>query len=488
MSWCPTDVLRQVELWDASHRYILCEGPRKAGKSVGIQHKVMRHAVQHPFAKVGLFSRSIKQTKQGAWSDITGPIMRRWRADRMTEFTVEPRHEMDTKMAYCRVLCEDGKSESEIQIHTIGVDEDVEEKFKDTRFSMMYIIEADRFDESTFAGLAMQLRSLEVPIEFQQMILDCNPPAEGVDHWLHKRFFEPMVGMNPDTWASQYRRIHFDIDDNPYLSPFEKQDIHDQYAYDPIKLQRYYYGKWVRDDSESVFANNLRPDIHIIGEPRGATAEDLNTVSILRPPKSSFTLHTGWDMGDVNHAIVFGAVWPDGDAMALGAFDEIMHIGSTINLDDVVEQVVEKIKYWTDYCTTKHGRAPRWMHWSDSSSLRFKASLQGTEAALIERLSAGLIRLDGVEKGSGSVGRRLNFIKRLMQEERFFCSTACPTLIDMFRSLKPGSRRGEAVDPTSKWKHPFDALTYMGAYAMPEEMLASAIDGDARPTLAPITL
>lgn len=471
--WLPKIAPRQQEAFDAPERYVLSEGPRKAGKSVGFQHKVMRHLVTHPYAVVGLFSRSIKQGKRGAWNDITGPIAREWISAGLTQFTVPPKYEADTKMAYCRFASANG-GESELQIHSLGADENVEDKFKDTRFSLIYLIEADRFDEDTFAGLCMQLRSLEIPNEYQQVLLDCNPAEEGEDHWIHRRFFSCPDGMNLEVWQSQYRRIHFSLEDNPYITEWEKQDIFDHYRHDPVKLQRYYHGKWVRDDADGVFSKHFNHSIHVVGDDGAANIEVKDDRAIIRPGRATTALHSGWDIGDINSAIVFGAPRVDGNHLVYDIIDEIARIGEHASLSVITGEALEITNYWSkDYERRLKKPAPDWTHYSDTSSMRYKSGIDGTEAEEIEILSGLEISLTPVVKGQFSVLSRVDLLKRLLHEERIFVSSHCISVLEMFRALKPGTRRGEAVNPTSKFKHIFDALTYMLAAGMPDEIAFS---------------
>lgn len=486
--WYPTDVPKQIEVFNNFQRYLLLEGCRRSGKSVAAQHKVFRHLVQNPWAKVAIVSRTTKNGKQGAWADLTGPIYRTWNLAGITEFTVAPKHEMDTKMAYFRLRNVHG-GESECQLHSIDFDEDVEAKFKDTRFSMFYLIEADRFDEVVYSTLCQQLRSLEVPYDQQQFILDTNPPEDGEDHWLYTRFFEPKNEPDIEDWKRKYKRIHFEIDDNPYLTDDEKRDLYRDYQNDPAKLQRYYYGKWVRDSANSAFADVFVHNIHVIGE-WDPTKEE-KTQELLRPAEKTYVIDVGMDIGDVNTAILFGVPrLVDQVSLCYDIIDEVAVLQEKISLADLTDMVLERMDTWDTYCTKvlKIGKPPLWRFWSDPSSMRYRSSVGGTEAQLVELYSKGRIHMEPVAKGDGSVRARLEMLRRMLFEERIFFSAKCEKMIDTLRSLKKGTSQTHLIDRGSKYKHPFDALTYMLSGALPDEIAGVGIPNSSQTTVSVVKL
>lgn len=473
-TWYPTDVPRQLEVFNDFHRYLLLEGPRRSGKSVGAQHKVFRHMVQNPWARVAIISRTTKNGKRGAWSDLTGSIYRTWEQAGLTKFTEEPRMEGDTKMSFFRVRNQFG-SESECQLHSIDYDDDVEDKFKDTRFSMIYLIEADRFDEVVFATLCQQLRSLEVPYDQQQFILDTNPPEEGEDHWLYSRFFEPKNEPDMEDWKLKYHRIHFNLEDNPYATEAEKKDLYRDYQSDPAKLARYFHGKWVRDSSNSAFADVFSHNIHVVGELE--PHKKLEEMELLRPHDKTFYVDVGVDIGDVNTAIEIGVPrMADATTICYDIFDEYVILGEKVDLRDITAAVIAKMDYWDAYITSalKLPKKPMWRFWSDPSSMRYRSSVGGTEAQLVELYSNGRIVMEPVMKGDGSVRARLDMLRRMLYEERIFFSAACERTIDMLRSLRKGRSHTHLIERGSKWKHSFDALTYMLSGAMPMEIVGVA--------------
>lgn len=472
--WYPTNYPKQIEVFNCFTRHLLLEGCRRTGKSVAAGHKVLRHLVQNNKARVAIVTRTTKNGKVGAWADIVGEFFDIWRGAGMAEFTVHPTHESGTKMPFFRVRNAYG-TESECQLHSVDYDDDVEAKFKDTRFSMFYLIEADRFEEAVFSALCQQLRSLTVPYEHQQFLLDTNPPDEGEDHWLYSRFFEPKNEKNIEDWKLKYRRIHFEFDDNPSLTDDQKRDLYRDYQNDPAKLQRYYYGRWVRDSSNSAFADVFSYNLHVVGDEDPHKAEEEK--ELLRPHEKTYVIDVGVDIGDVNTAFEFG-VPRVADAMTLcyDIIDEYVVLQEKLDLRDITAAVVAKMDKWEAYCTgvLKLPKPPMWRFWSDPSSMRYRSSVGGTEAQLVELYSNGRITMEPVAKGDGSVRARLELLRRMLYEERIFFSSSCARTLDMLRSLKKGTSQAHIIDRGSKWKHSFDALTYMLSGAMPTEIAGVA--------------
>lgn len=468
--WYPTNVEKQIAVFNVAHRYLLLEGARRSGKSVAALHKVYRHLYDCSFAKVAIVSRTKNNGKRGAWADLIGSVYRTWNEAGLVEFIDgTPAMEGDTKVSYFRIRNRHG-TVSECQLHSIDYDDNVEDKFKDTRFSMIYMIEADRFDEIVFATLCQQLRSLEVPYEQQQFLLDTNPPEEGEDHWLHRRFFNPPADEDMDDWRVKYKAIHFDLDDNPYLTDAEKKDLYRDYQHDPAKLARYYYGKWVRDASNGLFADVFNFNIHVIGEWNEDLPED--DQELLRPAPKTYAIDVGMDVGDVNTSIHFGVPrFADPTTLCYDIIDEIAFLGERIPLTEITELIEGRMDYWEEYCKRQLGlQSVLWRFWSDPSSMRYKAAPGSTEANLINVYSKGRIDMTPVTKGEGSVKVRLDMLRRMLFEERVFISARCVKTVDMLRSLKKGKSQNHIIDRASRYKHAFDSLTYMLSGAMPEEI------------------
>lgn len=471
-TWCPKLAPRGLEVFNCYSPFVLVEGARKSGKSLAIDHKLLRHAVENDGARIGIISKSKGSGKIGVWSDLIDPggIVDQWR-EAGVEYAVEPKYEADSKMAYFRIRTPPTRTnpkggEAEFQLHSLYNEKEVEKKFKDSRFSCIYLVEADRFDERrTFDALRLQLRALRVPASRYQMILDTNPPELGQDHWLYDVFFKhPEKNMTT---------IHFGLDDNPFITPEEKRGVYDAYKHDKNLLDRYYYGKWVKASANGVFADVYLPNIHVVGElSKTADVTDYNARddwSILRPDPEAVTFEEGWDIGDVNFGYVMGVPRYHAlkDIVCYDIIDELAYTNTRAGIDDIVDEVMDRRKYWQDWHTVRNGVSRvRWISWSDSSSLRHRITVNGTEAMELSRKSNRMINLGGVRKGSGSIARRKDLLKRLLFEQRIYISPICRNVIDMIKYIQ--GKPGMAIDLESPHKHIFDALTYMLGYGIPE--------------------
>jgi PBSX family phage terminase large subunit len=474
--WVPSMSPKGEKLFFLSGRkFILCHGPRKATKSNSIQHTVIKHAFDFE-AIVGIIVKGKgSAVASGVWADFTSPrkILWEWtQAGFGFEVTKEPAMLSDTKMRYFKIRNRLG-TESEVQLHTLERDADIE-KFKDTRFSCLYLVEADRFDSlETFNRLVEQLRLETVPHDDRKIYLDCNPPAEAEDHWLYRTFIrndkgEYMPDKKDKFGFQDYYEMGFVIDDNPFISDREKEEIRRINEHDPIQLARYYYGKWVKDAKGSLFEKQFRPGFHVVGRYDSKAEEDSTILGI---PSTSFEMPCGWDLGDsLNHAAVIGCRAVINDNLVILVLDERVVIGENYSTAEFTRDFIEKMDYWEAYAADQQkGKKLYWRHWSDSSSMVYQAAGDTTVAMEVYNHSGKRIALQKVQKGSGSVMRRVQLLKRALFSNRIFVSAKCVNVVNMLTLVK-ADKHGE-ISETSQYKHVFDALTYMLAYELPQYVI-----------------
>ena len=90
----------------------------------------------------------------------------------------------------------------------------------------------------------------------------------------------------------------------------------------------------------------------------------------------------------------------------------------------------------------------------------------------------GKVVIRPATKGPGSIAARIGLIRRLLNEGRLYFSAKTPEAIAWARFLRPGRTKGELIAPSSvKFKHKFDADTYIFASELPNE-----IERKAKPT------
>lgn len=476
-------------LWECRKRYILVHGPRKGGKSLAIADKLIRNALSYPGSDTCILTRTIAKGEAGVWRNLTKPggVVDKWQKAGFGKYhsrsggkkVAGPSYMPSSKVPYFQL--QTGGSASTFQMHTLAEDERVEDKFKDMTFDFVYIVEADSFDRDVYTTMRQCLRSMVVPYSAQQLILDMNPPALGKKHWAYKFIESP----EEDEIA-----ITFPLSENIFFSDKERQDVYNSYAHDPVKLKRFYDGEWVEMSEGACFTDVFNENLVVVGEEIAPHTpySDLDNCEILRPWSGAYQYDLGWDIGDKHTGVVLAAPRQQGTVLCYDLLDEVMILNRPTKMDEFIAMVLEMMRYWEDWMRSENGiHAPMWRHWSDSSSMRDRMSLSGSEAQLIHNLTGGRINLFGVPKGSGSVDDRKDMLRRLLFENKIAVSSRCTGVINMLKHLPPKTstkiRDGEkevtvmeGVDTRSIHKHPFDATTYMLGACIPINLSQSAQD------------
>lgn len=477
--WAPDLAPKGYQVLNDFHRFLLLSGPRKTGKTFASVAKICRHLWENDGAMVGIVGKSIRSIKSsGVWQDlVTSDLgVRQWLRNNRSfatangpfEYVVEPKITGDTKMSFFRIRNMYG-GVSECQVHSLEHDHEVEMKFKGTRYTMFYLPEADLFKtESVLQILADQLRSETVPFENWQILLDCNPAEEGDEHWIYRSFFRK-CGEDGEPFsparADKYQHYEFYLEDNPFISDAEKQDIRDQYAHDKIKKARYVDGKWERDTAGGVFEHVWSEEGHVVG--------DLAKDEILIPGPDSHEFVTGWDTGDVNHGLSILCPRAGDTQTVFDLIDELVIIDRKVSLADFTEGVLEKMDYWERVMKSLYGDNHKivWRHWSDPSAAdRYRAAADSYDAKIIRQVSGGRINLNYATKSSGSVRRRKELLSKILFDGRLAVSAQARAHIDMFRYLKPGPSAAEPIQRASPHKHCFDSLSYALSSEAPMEL------------------
>lgn len=478
--WLPSLSPKGYSVFFCQSRYILCHGSRKATKSNSIQHKLLKHCYDEDNAIIGIIVKGQRgAVGTGVWDQLCGKhgVVNEWIAANQMKFVTEPTMKSDTKMRYFRVTNRHG-TVSEVQLHTLQRDADVE-SFKDTNFTLIYMVEADHFDQvETMTALIEQLRSPTVRHENRQIILDCNPPPIGKRHWIYKEFMRDL-GDQTESASPLHWNLNFTVDDNPFISEAEKKELYDRSAHNKNRLERNYYGRWVEDASGGLFTDQFRPGFHVIGDYDNPVPA-LRT--ILTPSRGCHEFPCGWDLGDSkNHAIVLGAKEADASGWHIRVIDELVSIEIQRKVASVTDEMVEKIEHWRKFQKTQApDTALDWRHWSDPSADRHLAVGAGSETLEVWNQSDHLIRLIGVKKGNHSVPKRITLLQRLLFSNRLFVSASCVHTIQMLKMLKKGRAPTDYIDPKSPYRHVFDALTYMLMQEVPMAFVEEDVDSTPR--------
>jgi len=482
-------------VFDSKARCILLHGPRKTTKSNAAQNKLVRHLWDYNRAIAAIVVKGLKNAVgSGVWEDIIKPdgILESedteyskvgwFKSGIGAKYTIAPTMKADTKMRYFRMTNRHG-TYSEAQLHTLQNDQDVEIVFKDSKFSFIYIVEADKFEtDLVFRRLVEQLRLPNVPHTSRQIILDCNPPRAGENHWIYKTFIRNKGGVYIPSIKPDFQEIGFQVEDNSFITAAEKQEIYDNNASDPIDLARYYYGQWVKSSKGGIFKNQFRPSFHVIGD---STSDDPSEHTILVPSTESIERPMGWDLGDaVNHAMVMSAKRPFGKSFVFDIFDELVITGKNFSTKEFGRIVLEKMEFWEKLAKKKDPNAViNWRSWADAANTRYLSAADASEAMVLYKISEGKLNLLPVQKGAGSVSRRVNLLKRALYNNVIYASAKCTNVIDMLSFMESNDPYGNSdmIDPQNPHKHIFDAVTYLlmneipSAYSDEPEKASSGI-------------
>lgn len=484
--WVPTMFYKQTLVFNSIARALLVAGPRLSGKTRATLHRIARHLWETDGARVGMFVRTLKSSKDGgSWTLMIRSILPEWmRAGIGMRYTSEtkgifgPKTDGLTRTPFFRVTNRHG-TESEMMLFSLDNDDDVEAKLKELEFSMIYFSELDKFGDRRVLTVALpSLRMGHLKFEQHMWISDCNPSEEGDASWIFQCFYRERTMGYPAYTAYQKQRGLPTLDESEYDSFYGQLQVieilpHDNEFVDPRQLQevkvacgadeglyaRHVLGKWVwgGGDASRHFRAIFKPFRHVIGN-----CEDNNPENWLcaNPAAGSFEIITGWDLGDVNHAAVFiDKTYIDGVSV-FTVVDEVVSTGEEVSIAAFTQMCLETLEaleklagktYLTD-------RA-----WSDRNSMERYCALSDRyayEEVLAESDSRFFLRGVGREaKARGSVRLRVALLKRLLHEDRLKISAHCKRTIQMFKDLKKGIALTDFV-VSNEDKHVFDALSY----------------------------
>src|SRR5262249_18987491 len=120
-----------------------------------VLHKLVRHLWDTDGARLAMFSKTMKKSKEGGtWSDINRITLPEWIASgiglryttKTNEGTPGPKIDGQTRTPYFRITNRHGTT-SEAMLFSLDYDKDVEDKLKEMRFSCIYFSELSKFRE-----------------------------------------------------------------------------------------------------------------------------------------------------------------------------------------------------------------------------------------------------------------------------------------------------------------------------------------------------
>lgn len=475
-------------------RLTLASGTRLSTKTINCLHIVCEHAWNTRLGNIALVTLTLGAgTDSGVWQQLMDMVIPHFGL----EFVKKPYNEGSSKKPTCIVLNKYGEG-VKIQLHSLKHEAEVEERFKNKSFSMIYVTELDLFKQlKTFSTWVLCLRMPHLKDNELLFLGDCNPADEGTASWIYKLWFEMAQDdeINPALKAlkDQLGMVQFDLSDNCYSSPAEIELVKSQYMTDPDLYARYVEGKWVTASTNALFRGVFKENLHVIGEIE--TRSNPNP-ELLLPQPGCFELIGGWDAGSsVNSAFAliekvvrdWQTTVLDGDGKEaivirprsfFKVLDEFVIVGEDHQIDEFVLSVMAKMKWWEDYI----GTAILYKHWSDRSAFDMRDPLSNRyQHQLIAEASEGKIQLMAAMNGqrtNKSVSQRVDLFRKLLFQGRIFFSAArTPHAIEMCKSLRKGRGIYTAVQADSKHKHIFDAITYAVATECMDELNMNLLKG-----------
>jgi len=467
-------------------RFVLFSGPRLSGKTEASTHCVVDHAWRTDRGNISIVSVSQSAgLDSGIWKKLINVTIPNWINSGMgMKWAKKPYIANVTKRPACSVTNAFGTI-TELQLDSLKFEQEVEDRFKNREFSMMYVPELSHFQEKkTFDIWAECLRGSHLKDEQFLFLADTNPADDGEDSWIYFMWFVlPALNFNEycefcrkkdlptltegafSNYKSSIGSLTFNIEHNIFLTRNRIELLEGTYAGNQDLYDRYILGLWKKSSMDALFYKVFRPNFHIVGEIETPGNPD---PELMMPEKGASRLYTGWDPGaGVNSAFCIvekthGKITlPSGKLAEKSIYkvlDELVITGQDHSLDEFTEKCVEKMEWWEDKC----GQAFDWEHWSDQSVFQMREPRhQKYYHQIVYEASGGVVTLKAAERGPGSVKQRIDLFRKLLFEGRiFFNNDRCAKTIEMCRSMRAGTSNLQPIAKGSPHKHPFDALLY----------------------------
>lgn len=485
---------KQLDVFNNRSRALLVDGPRKSGKTLAVLHRIVRHMFETKGARVAMFSRTMKKSKDGGtWMDIHNIILPEWIAAKIgLKYTTQnsdgrPGWKVDgqTRTPYFRIRNRHG-GESECMLFSLDFDKDIESKIKEQRFSCIYFSELSDFRDRRVLSVSLpQLRMPHLSMEEQFWISDTNPSEDGPQSWIYEVFYiertetydehkerKAKIGMpvmEESVFLSFQRGlglITITPEHNVFLDPRELEELKGQYTYDKGMYDRYVLGKWVFGDGDASrhFRSYFKKTVHLVGD---VSAESSDDWLVANPHPATFELISGWDIGDRNHA----AGWLDkvyvNGVSHFVVLDELVSIGKDVSVDAFTSGMMELLDVLEFTAERKFDLTRAW---SDRSSIEsYQATGDTYQYLEVYAASDNRIFLQGVPKPKGSVRVRVQIVKQLLFNKRLLISAHCTGIIEMLENLRKGFGPLDYV-VGDQHKHSFDWLSYALLMECAEEL------------------
>jgi hypothetical protein len=444
---------------------------------------------------VAIVSKTARAGSLGIWPELTGLIYDEWAsagiASDLASFGYSRRPTLDslTRIRNFSIWNRHG-GQSDVMLFPIERSSDAFEKLLSTQFSLIWISEAHQYEDRRIFDVSRgQLRLMGVPYRETGLLCDCNPPTDGVAHWLYEVFYtERQLSESefPPEWDEETKKavkrkqaemdvFEFALDENPFLDDGMKASFRATYARNPAEYDRLVRGLWVGNGGAlGCFSQDFKYNLHVMGN---ADSKDESDWEVLLPSTGAGfhvqdgrpLLLGGWDLGGgVNHS--WHAIQPYshmGEAH-FNVVDELVVTNERISVSEFTERTMKRMADLERFGEI----SPTWVHYSDASAMDFRASIRhgeapsdvdNTDAGIVEDVSKGGIELigAGAVKRGGWQRRRVELLQELLRQNRLHVSAHCKRTIEMFRGLKVNASKVSGyILPGQTEKHAFDSLSY----------------------------
>lgn len=489
--WQPRVTKKQAEAINLIRRcdrtFNLLSGCRLSGKTIVSLQIAADHAWLTPNANFAIISLTQSAGyDSGVWTDLTESTLPEWiNAGFGMEWIKKPSVQGVSKKPYCIVSNSYG-GKSKFQLESLKNEEEVEARFKSKRYTGMFVNELSNFKKrKTFETWTECLRTIGLPRDKHLFLADTNPADEGTKSWIYYLWFvfpnlteidgRPL-NENEKWLQRQLRAITFTLDDNTLIDPERIMQLKGSLSGNPDLYARYVLGKWVTASMDALFVDVFKERIHCVPDP---TAPDAMRYMMV-PEVNCFELYTGWDAGVVNSAAcVVEKTWreiPNKQSVSVfKMLDEQVIIGEAHSLEDFTENFTkDKMDYWERVVSSPI----KWNHWSDRSAFDMRDPEHNRfHHQTVFMASDGRIELRAAARGRDSVRQRVDFVRKLLFQNRLYVSSdKCPNAVEMFKSIRRGKTAASVIEKSSKFKHIFDALSYVLASECIEELQENIYD------------
>lgn len=482
------------DIFDCDKKFILAHGERGSGKTFACLHKVVRHLYDNDgaMACITVVTRS-SAILGGAWTKFQ-IVLNMWREGLGLEgegkggeivFKMD-----DARNRFCWIRNSHG-GWSMAFLKSLQHAEHIKERVKGMEFSIFFFDElTETDDERYFTDTIQQLGRLP-GIHPQQFIGACNPPDEGEDHWVHKRFFQGFDDPNDKRpkHSKDYGVFHVPMSENRFLENRDEyiDTVMEATRTDPTAYDRLILGLWVKKPSgKGLLAEHFVREKHYRG--------DLKKRQFIIPRGN--VIDIGYDIGTANTAITFEERVQTTKGELCVWFDEIVKVGKYLPIPQLVPLLLARMNYWCG----RTGRPLIFNHIGDSASfdqmrgdgsydaLKLEEEVKKELHSFPERyphlthlmynvpsvqlalpkekreLVEKPVRMLPCPKPPGSRAARGRMMIARLQSDLIVVSARCVKHVEMFEQIEADPEKPNEPKKGSRHGHPFDSGTYVMYY------------------------